>query len=170
MRTTSRPRTRSMAPPIASSSTRKVVVAQYHIRLVRPMPTGGPLAGGDFLAALSRCLGGLFQRKRSVLDRPGALIGRDHDAGGRGLHRVELESDRDRPIGEETLSRSEKDRERPHVELVDEVVLEKRLQQIAAAVHLDLRAGLLLELGDVLCDIARYERGVLPLDASQRPR
>src|SRR5256886_14134128 len=81
MRTTSRPRTRSITPPIASSSTRNVVVAQYQVSVVvRPMPTDGPLAGGNLLAALGRRLGGLLERKRSVLDRPGALIGRDHDA------------------------------------------------------------------------------------------
>src|SRR5438045_8661725 len=95
-----------------------------HCRLECPP---GPLAGGNFLAALNPCRGGLLQRKRPVFDRPGALIDRDHDAGGRGLHRVELESSRDRPSGEETLSASEKDRERPHLELIDEVVLEKRL-------------------------------------------
>src|SRR5438045_7595148 len=110
-----------------------------HCRLECPP---GPLAGGNFLAALNPCRGGLLERKRPVLDRPGALIDRDHDAGGRGLHPVELESSRDCAVAEETLSASKKDRERPHVELVNEIVLEKRLQQIAAAVHLNLRAGL----------------------------
>src|SRR5262249_18294045 len=45
----------------------------------------------------------------------------------------------DRTVGEQALTRPDQDREDPEPELVDQVVPQQRLDQVAAAVHLQLR-------------------------------
>ena len=52
----------------------------------------------------------------------------------------ELQARRDRAIREQPLAGAEDDGKHPQVELVDEVVAQQRLDQVAAAVDLELRA------------------------------
>ena len=55
----------------------------------------------------------------------------------RGDHPVDqLQAGRDRAVGEQPLAGPDDDREDPQAEFVDEVVLQQRLDQVAAAMHL----------------------------------
>ena len=60
----------------------------------------------------------------------------------------------DRAVAEEALPGAEHHGEDPEAVLVDEVVLEQRLDEARAAVDLDLGAVLALERRDVLGDVA----------------
>src|SRR2546425_2037610 len=111
----------------------------------------------------------LVQRERPVLDLARALIRRDDDAGARRRHVHDLEPRRDRASGEEPLPAAEHGWEGPQVELVDKVIPQERLDEVAAPVHLDLWSGLLLQLGHVHRHVALDECGVVPLDVLERP-
>src|SRR5207249_3413244 len=128
-----------------------------------------PLGARDRRPTLELSDARLLQCERPVLDLARALIRRDDDAGARRRHVDGLEPGRDRAFGEEPLPAAEHDREGPHVKLVDEVVPYERLDEVAASVHLDLRSGLLLQLGHVLRHVALDERRVVPFNALERP-
>src|SRR5206468_1338068 len=70
-------------------------------------------------------------------------------AGARRRHVHDVEPRRDRASGEEPLPAAEHGREGPQVELVDKVIPQERLDEVAAPVHLDLWSGLLLQLRHV---------------------
>ena len=57
-------------------------------------------------------------------------------------------------VREQPLAGAEDDGEHPQVELVDEVVAQQGLDQVAAAVDLELRTVALLERGDRLARVA----------------
>ena len=67
---------------------------------------------------------------------------------------------RDRPVREQPLARSEHDRKDDEPDGVDQAGVEQRLGECAAAVHLQLPAGLLLELGDFGHDVSRVSECV----------
>lgn len=56
--------------------------------------------------------------------------------------------------GEEPFTRPEHHRVHPHAVLVDEVVLDQGLGEVATAVHLDLPARPTLELPDLVDHLA----------------
>jgi hypothetical protein len=77
------------------------------------------------------------------------------------------------PPSNRRFSRPEHEREGPQAELVYEPMLEQRLDQVRAAVHLKLGAVLLLERTDSLRNLAFDQPRVLPLELfsrSSRPR
>jgi hypothetical protein len=55
----------------------------------------------------------------------------------------------------------------PQAVLVDQLVLHQRLGELAAAVDLELVAGLALQLGDLVDDVPAQQRGVGPLQPVQ---
>src|SRR6266516_2161297 len=115
-------------------------------------------------------LGRLVERERAVCDVAGAFVFSDHYSGAGRLALDEHQAGRDRAVGKKALASPEQDGKYHHLKLVDEIVLHKRLDQIAATVHLDLRPGLFLESRDLLPDVTFDEGGVLPLNAVQRAR
>src|SRR4051812_31925619 len=123
---------------------------------VRPEP---PLPSGLF---------GL-QRERSVAHGAGALEPLNHDAGSGDLGVQQPERRRQRSAGEEPLARGEHEGEGPEPDLIDEVVLQQRLDQVAAARYLNLTLAIPLEPTYIGDDIAN-DRGILPLGAAQGAR
>jgi hypothetical protein len=116
----------------------------------------------ELLAALQLQFRRLLQSERSGRDWAGARPGRHDDAGAGGGEVLEDESDRRGAVTEETLAVPDDDREDQGPELVDQVRAEKRLDQIPAAVDLDLRPVLRLELGDLGGNVAIEDAGSPP--------
>src|SRR5205807_861318 len=114
--------------------------------------------------------GGLLGCERSVLHGAGALVRRDDHAVVRRLDIGACESRRDGAVREETLPAAKRDWEDHEVELIHQVVLQERLDQPPAAVYLDLRPRLLLEVGYVGSNVALDESGVVPVRAAQGRR
>src|ERR687892_2865919 len=127
-------------------------------------------AVGEPRPALALLFGRLLERERSVPDVARPLVRRHHDAG-RGRGRIgELQPRGWGAVAEDPLSGSEHDREDHEPELVYEIVLEQRLDQVGAAMHLDLRPFLLLDLRHRLGGVALEQGRVVPLDPVERPR
>src|SRR5437588_2955218 len=105
------------------------------------------------------------QFDRSDLDVTGAAVGGHDDAVWCDVALEHAETRRLRAFAKETLSGSQRDRINLEPELVDQIVLEQRLNQVAASVHLELRAIFLLELPDLADDIAVDRDGLLPIGA-----
>ena len=112
----------------------------------------------EMLATFDIGLGGLVKREGAVFDLACSLVCGDHDSGAGGLGVDKIQPGGDGPIGEEALACTEQNGEYPDPELVDEVVCHQRLDEIAAAVDLNLRAGLVLESGDFLADVTLDQR------------
>src|SRR6478672_9100747 len=74
------------------------------------------------------------------------------------------------PVRKETLAAAEDRREHHQPELVDEVVLEQRIDERAAARDQDRPFGLVPELLQPAYDVARDDRRVLPLRIGQPVR
>jgi hypothetical protein len=75
-------------------------------------------------------------------------------------HRITLE--------EKALSAAQNDGEDHESVFVDEVMLHQCLNEVTAAVDEDVASRLLLQLGDLLRDVAADECGVVPLRLSER--
>src|SRR6266496_1593355 len=78
------------------------------------------------------------QRERSCDDLACRLVGADHDSGGGDLAVDELEPGGDGAVGEQAFARPDDEREDPQAVLVDQVVAQQRLDQVPAAMHLQL--------------------------------
>src|SRR5712691_2728246 len=103
------------------------------------------------------------QLDRTELDVTGAAVGGHDDAVWREVALEHAETRRLRAFAKEPLSGSQGDRVNLEPELVDQIVLEQRLNQVAASVHLELGALFLLELPDLADNIAINWDGVLPI-------
>jgi hypothetical protein len=99
-------------------------------------------------APLDLGLGGLVELERPRGDVPRSLVGVDRDAGRRDRAVDQLERGGDRAVAEAARAGADDEREDPDAELVDEVVLEQRLDQSRAAVDLDLGPVLAFEPRD----------------------
>src|SRR5919106_4110210 len=108
----------------------------------RPLATG--LASREALAPLDLRRGRLVEFHRPAVDVACSFVGFDRDAGFRDLAIEELQSGGDRAVTEAALAAADHHGEDPHAELVDQVVLEQRLDEARAAVNLDLGAVLAL--------------------------
>src|SRR6266511_1942727 len=73
------------------------------------------------------------------------------------------------PLSKQTLSAPQHNRIHQEVELIDQVVLHQGADKLATAVDQQVLTGLLLQLGDLFCDVAFQRRGV-PLELVQCPR
>src|SRR2546430_5873265 len=91
-----------------------------------------------------------FQRERSCDDLAGWLVRTDHDSSGGDLAVDELQPGGDGAVREQAFARPDDEGEDPQAVLIDEVVAQERLDQVAAAVHLQLWPILLLERRDAL--------------------
>src|SRR5260370_13851850 len=111
---------------------------------------------------------GPVQGIRAVLHGPGWLVGRDDDTGGRRRAGGRPEGRRRRPVAEELLSRAEVHGKEQQAVLVDEVMRDEGLRELAAAVDLQLVSRPLLELGDLGGQVAAEQRGVVPADGVER--
>src|SRR6266508_1762576 len=112
----------------------------------------------------------LVHREGAVLEFAGPLVAVDYDAGGRRLGIRKPEGPGGGPVAEEALARANHDRKDPQTELGDEVMLQQRLDQVRAPVHLNLASGLLLEPRDGRCGIPGQQGGVVPIHFAKRPR
>src|SRR5262245_36323389 len=94
------------------------------------------------------------QRERPGDDLARRLVGADHDAGAgdRAVH--ELEPCGNRALGEQALPRADDEWEDPEAVLVGKVVPQERLDQVPAAMHLQLGPVLLFERGDALARVS----------------
>src|SRR5439155_22782605 len=82
----------------------------------------------------------------------------------------EPEAARDRAFPEKPLAFAENHGELPDAQRIDEIALEQGLEEVAAAVDLDLAAFLCLELCDLLSNVALEQDGIAPFDFIKRPR
>src|SRR5919202_5033155 len=96
----------------------------------------------------------LLGRERPVADLARPLVRRDDDARSGGLAVDQPQAGRDGAIAEQALAGTEQDGEDAQEVAVDQVVLDQRLDQLAAPVDLELGAILLLEPADLLGHIA----------------
>src|SRR3982074_420024 len=110
------------------------------------------------------------QLDRSELDVTGAAVGGHDDAVWRDVALQHAETRWLRALAKQTLSGSQGDRENLEPEFVDQIILEQRLNQVAASVHLELGAVSLLELLDLADDIAVDGDGLLPIGADRAVR
>src|SRR5438093_3124090 len=86
----------------------------------------------------------LIELKGPVIDFSGRAVGGNDDSSCGSLRVDKLQRAGDCPVPEEALAVTDDEGEKPQPKLVDEAVREQRLDQVAAAVHLDLWAVLLL--------------------------
>src|SRR5918999_3239528 len=114
-------------------------------------------------------LGRLLEGKRTRLELAARLVGRHHHARAGDLAIDELQGARRSACAEQALPVAEDDREDPHAELVDQAVPDEGLDEVRAAVDLELWTLLLLETGHSLADVALEQLRVLPLQARERP-
>src|SRR5215470_10349316 len=113
---------------------------------------------------------GLVEDERAVPRRPGGLVGRDDHAGARAAAAGQPQRGRPRAVAEELLAAPEVHGILQQPVLVDQVVIDERLRQLAAAVNLQLVPGLLLEPGDLGGQVAAEHRGVVPVGGGERGR
>ena len=81
----------------------------------------------------------------------------------------EPEAGRDCAFAEQTLAAADNHGELPNTKGVDQTVLEQGLEQVAAAVDLNLATVLRLELRDLLGNLAPEQMGVVPGNPVERP-
>jgi len=112
----------------------------------------------------------LDSRKRTGPDFAVRDIGAHHHASGRNLRAHEPQRSWPGGLAEEPLAPPEHHRKRPHVVLVDQCCGLQRLDQIAAADNLQVRARLLLEGDDCRNDIAMKQGRVVPVERRQGAR
>ena len=96
----------------------------------------------------------LLRAGREIAALARRLIDQDRDAVADDLRVDEAQRLLVARLAEEALARAEHDREDHQPKLVDEVVLDQRLHELHAAVHDDVAVHLLLELRDLLGEVA----------------
>src|ERR1700736_2678807 len=101
----------------------------------------------------------IFRVRSSTLPR-GRLVGRDDHARGRDPGGGKSESGERIAVGEEAAPRSKDERMDLEHELVDQVALHQRLDQLSAAHDQEILAQLLLEAGHSIPGVAFEEDGV----------
>src|SRR4051812_39376248 len=148
----------SRAPRISMYSVTRPRVCGWWSR--PPYPPGPALAGDARPRGHSRCRSVPGERPADELAR--RFIRADDDAGRRDAAVDELESAGDRPLGEQALARPDDDRKGPQPVAVDEVVTDQGLNEVAAAVDLQLGTVLLLERGDASGSIAVDQYRAIP--------
>src|SRR5687768_2480541 len=114
-----------------------------------PVYESSSALGRDLCPALELGLRRLFQRKRSGLDLASAYVCADDHAGGRRFGVDQLQPDWQRPVAEQLLAAAEHDRKHQQPILIDEVIGQQSLDQIAAALNQQHRPILLLQACDV---------------------
>ena len=77
---------------------------------------------------------------------------------------------RDRAFAEQALASADNHRKLPDAQRIDEIALEQGLDEVAAAVDLNLVAILCLELRDLLGYVALEQVRIVPGDFIERPR
>src|SRR5438552_566605 len=92
--------------------------------------------------------------KRSGDKIAGGLVGADHHPGRGHLAVDELQPGRHGALSEQSLARSDQHREYPEMEAIDEVMAQQGLDQLPAAVHLELPPVARLELRDAAGHVA----------------
>ena len=100
----------------------------------------------------------------------GEFVDEEDGAGGGALEVDETKAAWDCTLGEEALAPAEDDGKLPDADGVDEIVPEEGLDEVPAAVDLDLAAFFGLELRDCLRDVALEEGGVVPGDLCESAR
>ena len=131
------------------------------------------LGAGD--ASLVRCVriedhGLLADFYFAVLEAASTLV-HMQDSTGSGLLCVgKPEGARDRAFAEQALASANNHRKLPDAQRIDEIALEQGLEEVAAAVDLNLAAILCLELRDLLGNVALEQVRVVPGDLFERPR
>src|SRR5215471_2624924 len=113
---------------------------------------------------------GSVQRERSGHDLARRLVRTDDDPGAGDLAVHELQARRDGAIREQALARPDDQGEDPQAVLVDEAVAQQRLDQVAAAMHLQLRAVALLERRDALGGVPLDQDRSAPLERGMTAR
>src|SRR6476661_387545 len=82
------------------------------------------------------------------------LVVYDNDAIGRDNALGSLERRGDRSFGEQLFSGAKSHREYHKPKCVDQIMLDQCLEQVAASPDVDLRTGLLFDLGDFCRDVS----------------
>ena len=100
----------------------------------------------------------------AVLEAAGTLV-HMQDSTGSGLLCVDKpEAARDCAFAEQALAGADNHRELPNTKRVDQIVLEQGLEEVAAAVDLNLATFLYLELCNLLGYVAFEQVGIVPGD------
>ena len=106
----------------------------------------------------------------AVLETTSTLV-HVQDSTGSGLLCVDKpEGARNRAFAEQALADAYNHRKLPDAQCIDEIALEQGLEEVAAAVDLNLAAILCLELRDLLGNVALEQVRVVPGDLFERPR
>jgi hypothetical protein len=124
----------------------------------------------DLVSPLEFCLRGWLHLKRAVLGTAGGLEDLKHHSGARHFRLRLRESRRHGAVLEQPLPGTEQQRKRPQPEFVDEMMPEQRLDELSAAMDLELVTGFTLEIGNASHDVVGDQRRVVPLHALQRSR
>lgn len=111
-----------------------------------------------------------FECERTVVRLADSPVQMDRDAGARGDRVGQGQRARHRALAEQALAAAEHEREDPQAELVDEVVPQQGLDQLAAAGHLQFAAGLALEPRDFGGDVASQQHRMAPARRVERAR
>src|SRR5438309_107917 len=90
----------------------------------------------------------LVHREIADLEFSGPLVAVNDDARSRRRRIRKPESPRDGTVVEQPFPRANQDRKDPQAKLVDQVVLQQRLDQVGAPLDQDFASGLLLEPGN----------------------
>ena len=104
----------------------------------------------------------------AVLEFACPLIPVDHDARTRHLGVRKTERPRDGNVAKESLAGTNHDRKDRELKLIDEVVLQQRLDQVAAPRDPDLAADFLFEPRDPCRSVAGNQDGIVPLRFVER--
>src|SRR5206468_6760559 len=130
------------------------------------------LTGGDsrFDFPQLRRATSLIYLEGAVLELARPFVSLDGDARARCLDIRKAERTRHGPVAEQPLARANDDRKDPQAELIDEVVLQQRLDQVGAAGHVNFASGLSFEPRDGPCGVPGQQRGVVPFHPVKRSR
>ena len=116
----------------------------------------GPVSGSRGRRARS------VERERSGDDLAGRLVRTDHDARGRDGAVDELQTGGDGAVREQALARPKDEGEDPQLVLVDKVVAQERLDQVPAAMDLQVGPVSLLERGDAFGRVSLDQDRIAP--------
>src|SRR5829696_976174 len=110
------------------------------------------------------------QRERSCDDLACRRVRTDNDSSGGDLAVEEPQPGGDGAFREQAFTRPDDEGEDPQAALIDEVVAQQRLDQVPAAMHLQLRTIFLLECRDALGRVSLYQHRLAPLQRGMTPR